>query len=272
MIGRMLLAPQPVAILLGLWMLGIAAARASADESTSRGSVLALPLLSGEDKPELVLAQRVIDRKWGPSDDSTYHEVNVPGWKSEGGAMALSFALPGTGQLYAGERSGYLFLLGEALGIYEVFSLIHSANDWERKAQTFAGNPNDSTSAWSFQTYAERTGSSTSDLRTLYSVDPSLFYFRIGEDPTLSSGWADYPTSDESRRTFVAWRDNSEERFKRSRIWRSALWVNHLGSAIDALRVARLVNVPLRNNLHMHLKTDWSGGGPAMSAVLEARF
>jgi hypothetical protein len=248
------------------------AADGSAASFTSRGSVLALPLVTGVGRPELVLAQRTINRSWGPSEDSTYREVEIPGWKSEGGAMAMSFAVPGAGQLYAGDRSGYLFLIAEALGIYQVFALLHSADDWEHKARTFAGNPNDSTSAWSFQTYEQRTGSSPSDLETLYQVDPSLFYFRIGEDPSLAAGWTDYPGSQESQKTFVSWRDNAESRRKRSRLWRSALWVNHLGSAIDAMRVARLVNVPLRDNLHMHLKTDWSGGGPSMAATIEARF
>ncbi|MGH3055976.1 MAG: hypothetical protein ACRDL7_13460, partial [Gaiellaceae bacterium] len=211
-------------------------------------------------------------RSWGPSDDSTYHEVEVSGWKSEGGAMGLSFLVPGTGQIYAGEKSGYLFLLGEALGIYQVFALLNSADDWEHKARTFAGNPNDTTSEWSFQHYEQLTGGGTSELEALYQADPSLFYYRIGEDPALAPGWTDYTSGLESRDTFTSWRDNAEVRRKRSRVWRSALWVNHLGSAIDAFRVARLVNVPLRDNLHMHLKTDWSGGGPAMAAVLEARF
>jgi hypothetical protein len=186
--------------------------------------------------------------------------------------MALSFAVPGTGQMYAGERYGVLFLLGEALGIYEVVSLMHSGNDWDNKARTFAGNPNDTTSEWSFAAYQRRTGSSTADLQTLYQADPSLFYFRIGEDPTLAPGWSDYNNGLASRDTFTSYRDNGQSDWKRSRQWRAVLWINHLGSAIDAFRVARIANVPLRNNLHMHLKTSWSNGGPTMAATLEAKF
>jgi hypothetical protein len=269
---RLVLVPPAAAWLLVLGAMVLAAGVATASGGPPHGSALALPLMTGVTKPELVLAQRTIDRSWGPSDDSTYHEVSVPGWKSEGGAMAFSFVLPGTGQMYAGERSGVLFLIGEAIGLYEVFALMNSADQWDTKARTYAGNPNDSTSNWSFESFQQRTGSSTADLQALYAADPSLFYFRIGEDPSLAPGWVDYSSGLDSRSTFTSWRDNAEVRRKRSRMWRSALWVNHLGSAIDAFRVARLANVPLRDNLHMHLKTNWSEGGPAMSAVIEARF
>lgn len=260
------------ALLAALGALACSSRTVAADRSELRGSVLALPLMTGASRPELVLAQRTIDRQWGPSDDSTYREVNVPGYKSEGGAMAFSFLLPGTGQLYGGERYGYLLLIAEAIGIYQVFALLNTADEWDNKARTFAGNPADSTSQWSFQAYEQRTGSSSTDLEALYHADPSLFYFRIGEDPALAPGWSDYSSGLESRDTFTSWRDNAEARRKRSRSWRSALWVNHLGSAIDAFRVARLINVPLRENMKMHLKTDWSAHGPALTAALEARF
>jgi hypothetical protein len=271
-IARLLCQPPAAAWALTLCALALAANFAAASDSMPRGSALALPLVTGETRPELLLAQRTIERKWGPSDDSTYHEVNVPGWKSEGGAMAFSFVIPGAGQMYAGERSGLFFLLGEAIGIYEVVSLLNSANEWDTKARTYAGNPNDSTSTWSFDSYQQRTGSSTAELQALYAADPSLFYYRIGADPTLAPGWVDYSSGLDSRSTFTSYRDNAESRRHRSHTWRSALWINHLGAAVDAFRVARLANVPLRENLHMHLKTDWSGDAPAMSAVIEASF
>lgn len=261
-----------VGVLLALASLAAAHGARADDMARARGSVLALPLVTGGERPELVLAQRTINRAWGPSDDSTYKEVNVPGWKSEGGAMAFSFMIPGAGQLYAGERYGILFMLGEALGIYQVISLMHDGDNWDQKARTFAGNPNDTTSTWSFQNYQRRTGASPADLEVLYQADPSLFYYRIGEDPTLAPGWNDYSSGLSSRDTFTSYRDNAEGSRKSSRAWRAALWVNHLGAAVDAFRVARLANVPLRENLHMHLKTDWSAGGPSMTAALEAHF
>ena len=66
-------------------------------------SELAPSVLHGaRDVPELWLAQRTIDRDWGLSEDSTYRTVDIQGYKSEGWAMIMSAALPGTGQLYVG--------------------------------------------------------------------------------------------------------------------------------------------------------------------------
>jgi hypothetical protein len=65
--------------------------------------------------PELILAQRVIDRAWGLPEGAP-PPAPVPGLISEGRALALSAAIPGAGQLYAGEASGLLFALAEVAG------------------------------------------------------------------------------------------------------------------------------------------------------------
>ena len=76
--------------LLVLW--GVVGPGAPAAEA----SQLALPILTGAQKPELTLAQRVIEREWGPSEDSVYVVVDVPGWREEAYAMGLSAAAPGS--------------------------------------------------------------------------------------------------------------------------------------------------------------------------------
>jgi hypothetical protein len=237
-----------------------------------RGSVLAYPLVTGNREPELVLAQRTIERNWGPSDDSTYREVAVPGWKSEGGAMAMSFVLPGTGQLYAKDRSGYLYLLVEVVGIYQTVALKNTGRDWDKKARAYAGDPNDSTSNWAFETYEKHSGQSADALRALYRADPGLFYAEIADLDALQYGWVDYPTTDVTREQYSEWRENSQSRFKRSRYWRAALWTNHLVSAFDAMRVARKVNIPLQRNLELKLKSGWNARGPNLTAAVEGRF
>jgi hypothetical protein len=242
------------------------------DSVRRHGSSLALPRLAGQRTPDLILAQRTIERRWGPSEDSTYHEINAPGWKSESGALAMSFAVPGTGQLYAGERSGYLFMIGEAVGIFEVWELTRSGNRWERKARGYAGDPNDSTSRWSFDTYEQHTGANADQLRALFRADPGLFYAEIANDPSLRYGWADNGAPNGELQQYSSWRGNAEERRRHSRTWRAAVLVNHLASAFDALRAARLVNLPIQRNMELHLKSGWSGGGPELAAVIERRF
>src|SRR5258706_14865209 len=71
-----------------LFALVLVAGARDAQAEASRGSLLALSLLAETSRPELQFAQRTIDRTWGPSDDSLYHEVNVADWKSEPGALA----------------------------------------------------------------------------------------------------------------------------------------------------------------------------------------
>ncbi|MBI1798664.1 MAG: hypothetical protein HYR73_03145 [Candidatus Eisenbacteria bacterium] len=237
-----------------------------------RGSQLAYPLVSGEQRPDLVLAQRTIERRWGPSDDSTYREVSVPGWKSEGGALAMSALVPGTGQLYCGARSGYLFLIGEAIGIYQTVHLLHKANQLEKEARAYAGSPLDSTSRFAFDTYEKRGGQDVADLQAIYYADPSLFFYLIARDERYRIGWLDYGYEEIMREQFIEDRDNVEQRRKRSRVFRSALWANHLVAAFDAMRAARLVNLPLRQSLDLRMKAGWRQGSPTVTAVLERKF
>ena len=157
------------AVLLFLALLPDPAAARPAE--VSRGSAFALPVAMREAGSDAVLAQRVIDRSWGASDDSIYVEVEVPHWRSEGTALALSALVPGTGQLYAGERTGLLFLGGEALGWFEWWYMRHRGEKIRGDARVFAGDPNDSLSRWTFGNYEQRTGLSTDELRQLYASD-----------------------------------------------------------------------------------------------------
>ena len=245
---------------------------ADAPGAPERGSTLAYPLVSGQGAPDLVLAQRTIERHWGLSEDSTYKTVDVPGWKSEGGAMAMSFAVPGTGQLYVGERYGYLFLLIEALGIYEVWDSRHTASDLEKQARGFVGNPADSTSRWSFDAWEKKTGQSADGLRALYAADPVLFYSEISYEDRLDPGWNDSGSGDANRAQYTAWRNDAESHLKHARMWTGGLWANHLVAAADALRAARLVNLPLQRDLELRLRSGWKKGGPQFTATLERRF
>ncbi len=270
MIARALRRGTTYAVALVL-ALAAGAGRARARE-IAPGSAFALPHAMTPDLGGPLLAQRAIDRRWGPSEDSTYREISVKGWKSEGGALAMSFVLPGAGQAYVGEQYSYLFLVGEAVGLYETWALKRNGDSWERKARAWAGDPNQASSRWSFASYETRTQQSADALRSLYRADPSLFYFEIGRTPDLASGWVDAGSTIGARGQFVAWSDNAEERRKRSRYWRAAVWANHVVSAFEALRAARLLNMPLRHEIELRLKSGWGGGGPELTAALERSF
>src|SRR5262245_48812201 len=95
----------------GLWMLAPIAAHAAkvpVEDPSRLGYRRIASAGMGEREPELILAQRTIDRTWGPSDDSVYVTVEVPNWKSEPLATTLSAVVPGSGQWYVGEKGNAL--------------------------------------------------------------------------------------------------------------------------------------------------------------------
>jgi hypothetical protein len=263
----------------GRWALGLAllfAAGALVSAGTAgaviRGSTLALPLplLADHGRPQFSLAQRAIDRSWGLSEDSTYSEVDVPEWRSEGLAAGLSAVIPGAGQLYAGEGSGVWFALAEVAGWTVNRIFLHKAQTERDRSARFAGDPTDPTSAWSFERYTESTGKDATELQAIWAQDRQAFYEMIARDPTYVAGWKGQ--SEATRSEFFGIRDATREYYDRASNAGYVLWVNHLLAAVDALRAARLQNVMLQNNLELKLRSSWRGGRPGVTAVLLRRF
>ncbi len=232
---------------------------------------LALAQLGGTDEPGLLLAQRAIDRAWGPSEDSTYHEVDVPQWRSEGLAAGLSAAVPGMGEAYAGApRTGIWFAVAEVAGWTTRWLYTRRGHQLERDAAAYAGAPGDSASRWSFARWEAATQGDPSQLEALYAGDRDGFYDRIAHDPAALAGWSGDATS--TRAPYTALRDVAADRLRIGGWAGAALWINHLVSAVDALRLARLHDLPLRRNLGLRLRGSWHQGGLAWSASLRGSF
>lgn len=257
----------------GLIALGLAAWCTSAQAAApvqAAGSPLAIPRLADEPVPTLILAQRAIDRSWGPSEDSIYVETTVNEWRSEGLAMALSGALPGAGQLYVGERSGLWFALAEAAGWTAKTMIRNRAVALEDEARRFAGQPADTAASWSFERWASSTNGDVEALRALYLADPDAFFRQIGGDDAFLSGWSGDAAA--TRATFEQIRERSDVQYGRARVAGMVLWLNHTVAALDALRAARLHNFPLQKNLELKLKSSWRRGSPGFVAILERKF
>jgi hypothetical protein len=235
-----------------------------------RGSPLAMPLVQGPGRPTLVLAQRAIVRDWGASEDTSYVEVNEPQWRSEGLAAALSAAVPGLGQSYAGEGGGVWFALAEIAGWTANRIFLHKSRTDRDRSEGFAGNPSDTASAWSFERWRQVTGLDPAEIERIWSTDRQAFYELIARDPTYLAGWDGDPEA--SRRSYYDLRGRSRSNFDRAASLGYALWLNHLLSAVDALRAARLHNLPLKENLELRLRSSWRGGAPAVAAALVRRF
>jgi hypothetical protein len=240
----------------------------AAQALVEKGSAFAMPLMEDDRLPTLVLAQRVIARDWGASDESTYVEVSVPDWKSEGWAMALSGVVPGAGHAYLGENSGLLFALVEIGGWMARLHFDQKDEELRQEASVFRGNPEDSSAAWSFDRWEQTTGGDAAGIRALYEHDPAEFDVRIGRDPAYATGWAADPTQDQ----FVNYLDRADGMLERKRYATTGIWVNHLAAAFDAMRAARIHNIPLRQDLRIRVKTSWRHGSPAIRASLERKF
>ena len=240
------------------------------------GSPLALPLLSSREPgaaqaPELWLAQRSIEREWGPSEDSLYRTVDAKDWKLEGLALGLSSALPGTGQLYVGEGSGWLFLAAEALG-WAGRTLTRRRGDQLRDdSVALVGNPLDPAARWSFDRYAASTGDNAPELRALWDQDRDAFYESLARDSRYRFGFsgADPLAAYED---FRGTHESSQYRYRQSRYVEIALWANHAVAAFDALRAARFHNMPIRRSLELQLAASPRLTGGEYRAALVRRF
>ncbi len=253
-----------------LMALASAAGVAGASAASSCCSAFALAVMTGADPPRLLLAQRAIDRAWGPSDDSVYREVRVPQWKSEALAVSLSAAVPGTGQLYAGENSGYVYLLGEAAGWVSRAVFRRKADDRRSGVEHFAGPPADPASSWSADRWAKATGGDPSEIVALYQADRVAYLYALGSDDRYLAGWSGDPGR--TRETFQVMRGGEQKMVRRARYAEWGLMLNHVVSAVDALRAARIQNLPLGRDLELRLRSNWRHGGPALAAVVQRRF
>lgn len=253
------------------FVLAAALAAALAPHAAARApaSPLALSRVTAAAGP--LLAQRSIEREWGPAEeDSLYRVVEMRGWKSPALALGLSAAVPGAGQLYAGERMGWLYLALEAAGWVAYLHYRGAGQDSEEEARAFAGDPRDARSTWTFEEYRRDTGLPTAELEAIFALDSDAFYDRIGRDESLLAGWKGFPP--DTRKAYLEIRDRMQDRLRRARVASYAIWLNHLLAAADALRAARIHNIPIERNLELELKAGWKPEGPALTLALEGRF
>lgn len=234
-------------------------------------SRLAMPL-PPRPSADGILAQRAIERAWGPADESEAQARARMGWRSEPAALTLSGLVPGAGQYYVGENGAAWYALAEAAGWTARWLFQRDAGKKKDAVARFAGNPADSTSGWSYKRWIQAEGDrDPTALEALYASDRGAFYALIARDPAYLQGWAGADPS-ATQASFQDLRDQVNRAEDRRRDAEIALILNHLVSAADALRLARFHNLPIRRNLELKLKSSWHAHGPALAAVLERRF
>ncbi|NOT34192.1 MAG: hypothetical protein HOP12_08500 [Candidatus Eisenbacteria bacterium] len=215
-----------------------------------------------------VLAQRTITREWPAVDDPEVAAARLADTRSEISALTLSALLPGSGQLYVGERSGIVFAVAEVAGWIGFALFRGDAKELRSESEQLAGTPADSASAWSFDRWSSSTGQDPAALRALYQGDPEAFWDALAADASLAVGWSDPDARDE----YASMRLRANDKQHDANRVGALLWINHLVSAADALRAARLHNIPITATLGLKVGGRLSNGQPVLRAQLVRRF
>jgi hypothetical protein len=216
---------------------------------------VATALVVGDSEPTLLFAQRAITpdppAATNQTDPTQYTYVEIPGWKSPGQATAMSLVVPGTGQLYTGSSRGYIFLGIEALAIYTLTHFDAKQDEARDDYYSYVGDPYESSSRFSF----ERLGGSVDPgevarLREVYAKDPREFYDTVSNDERYVAGW----DSGDSRSSALFLGDDANHMGNRAQFGLVLGIANHLVAAFDALHLAKLNNIALREDLTLKLK------------------
>lgn len=233
-------------------------------------SALGIARFSPPRESKGLLAQRTIEREWPVRGDSGV-VTPPPGARSPIAAMALSAAVPGAGQVYAGRRRAALGYAAVEVAGWVGWALLQRGSERLRDdATALAGAPGDSASAWSFDRLQDVTGVDATELRALYAADREAFHDAIGRDSRYAAGWFD--ASSQSR--FNDLRRRSDRKLEGARWTSAGLWVNHVVAAVEALRGVRLgnLNVDLGNRTELRAKGRLQRGRPSFLVTLERRF
>lgn len=245
----------------------------------SSPSLIAFPTVSGTETPELLLAQRAIERTWkrngattqvqdGSEDGAQYQYVEVEGWRSPARALALSGVAPGAGQWYVGSATPkrYLFLGVEAVALFSYFHFRAQGQERRDEAFAYAGDPNDPASRWSFEGYSG-SAADAARLREIYAKDPDEFYSLVSHDEQYLSGWK----GNSDRSGYLLLDDKREDAERRSRYGLVATIANHVVSMVDAVRDARLNNFRISQGTTLKFDAQ-TGRRSHLYAFLTHRF
>ena len=143
-----------------------------------------------------------------------------------------------------------------------------NADDQQAFAGVIAGAPTDNASGWSVARWQQASGGQPARIMELYGGDRDSYYEAIANDPNYTQGWS----GDPAQSSFKSEYDSSQSSMKRAHYSEAFLWLNHAVAALDALRAARIHNLPLQRNLDLRLKSSWKGGKPSLRAAIVRQF
>jgi hypothetical protein len=172
--------------------------------------------------------------------------------RAPGVSFLLSVLVPGAGQLYNGDRRGYVYLGVEAASWFARISYHDASITRKNESRRFADLH------WSYDTYHESrltapcnafwTTQADSAIAALGAERRSAFYDELASDDDYRCGWDDYDTTNDPaaptttsphRGSFQHMRKQSDDLRSRARLAVVALVLNRIVSGVDAFQTAR---------------------------------
>jgi len=196
-----------------------------------------------------------------------YLEDEVGSQKSPGKAFVFSMLAPGSGQLYAGSKTGFIYLGVEAIAWTSSYFLWKSGKQKEDQYMDYADDH------WMFPEVGSQCGDAYYDekadslIRYFYENDKGHFYEDIGKYQVYLCGW-DMGTLG----IYLDMRDDSNRLLKGSNYAIMAALVNHVISAVDALRLARNHNMRLGYGVDLDIKLKAEPHSRGVMLVASRKF
>lgn len=230
-----------------------------------------------DERPGLLLAQRAIEPKEGeprPGDRPDGRMNQPAGPKSPAIAGLLSAIVPGAGQAYLGNASGYAFFGVEVAAWLAHFSLRDTGRDKEREYKRFADGH------WTFERYRDQNsgpcpvdghsdnGVQDSTLVSLFETRRDDWYEDIGKLSIYTCGW----DTQDNRAVYRGMRNNSNDFLRASRYATSVILLNHIVSALAAAKGAARHNQHLTGSLDLQFDLDASILRPGGTVALRQTF
>ncbi len=215
----------------------------------------------------LLLAQTVVTQ--GERTVSKKEDDAGDSFKSPGKAFIFSALAPGSGQLYVGAKRGYVYLGVEAVVWTTSYFFHQSGKQKEEDYMDFAD------AHWTEPALGDTVAFSPTGIPILYDQDhhdrityfyqndKGHYYEDIGKYAYYTVGWETGTLDD-----YLDMRDDSNRLLKSSSYAMMAAVVNHVVSAVDALRLARSHNISLGHGvkLNLKLKGNLHSGGVVLVA------
>lgn len=200
-----------------------------------------------------------------------------PPARPPGVAFLLSALLPGAGQLYNGNRRGYIFLGIEAAAWFARVHYVDAGNTKEGQAEAFARRH------WDFGRYDGQSGvegcaRADSSILGVLAEDPDQFYRDVGREDAYRCGWDDFDDTYDpqnpdqispNRQQFLDLRSESNSLKDNASLVLGVLVINRIVSAVDAFRTARSRQEAPALRLESHLTGRIDAPGAVLRLVKE---